>query len=219
MSDEQATQTLYNRQEEEPGIWYARFLLYRNMGHARSLLGAVHREEAEKGRERQSEKVPGSWNRSADRWQWKKRAEQYDADQQSQAEERRRVIAAIEQAEIERIMTSDYALIHKRIEGLNRTAQLVEASFLEKDKETGEEKINFAWVTPDKIREYRGCLDDIAKELGQRVKKTELTGKNGTPLEGQRNSDLSRLTDDELDLLHNLLLRAIERRENGTSTL
>lgn len=178
----EVTQPIYERQPDEPARWYARFLLYRGMGAGRSLLGCVHREEAEKSGEKRSKKVPGSWDDAFERWHWKARAEAYDADQQAQAEERRRVLLEIEQAEIERILTTGYALMHKRIEGLSKMAELVELSFLEKDKETNEAKINFAWVTPDKIREYRGCLDDIAKELGHRIKKSELTGKDGGPL-------------------------------------
>jgi hypothetical protein len=49
-----------------------------------------------------------------------------------------------------------------------------------KDPETG--TYNPKWMNPEKLREWRGCLDDIAKELGERVKKTELTGKGGGPL-------------------------------------
>ena len=86
-----------------------------------------------------------------------------------------------EEQEITRIMTTGYAAVHKRIEALSAMADLIKASFIDEDE--GEKKIKFAWVTPDKIREFRGCMDDIAKELGQRVKKTELTGKDGGPVE------------------------------------
>lgn len=178
----EVTQAIWERQPGEPARWYARFLLYRGMGAGRSLLACFHREEALKSTNKHYNHVPGSWSQACERWNWKARAEAYDADQQAQAEERRRVLLELEQAEIERILTTGYALMHKRIEGLSKMAELVELSFLEKDKETNEAKINFAWVTPDKIREYRGCLDDIAKELGQRIKKSEIAGKDGGPI-------------------------------------
>lgn len=175
----EVTQATYQRQAGEPGLWFARFLLYRNAGPGRTLLGTVHAEEARKSNKKPSKYIPGAWSNACERWNWKARAEQYDANQQAQAEERRRALLELEQAEIERILTTGYALMHKRIEGLAEMADLIKKSFID---ENAEEKINFAWVTPDKIREYRGCLDDIAKELGQRIKKNELTGKDGGPL-------------------------------------
>lgn len=178
----EVTQAIWERQPNEPARWYARFLLYRGMGPDRSLLGCVHREEAQKDSKKRSRGVPGAWSDAFEQWNWKARAEAYDAHKQSEAEERQRTLDAIEQAERERILTTGYAIMEERIKGLDRMARLVEASFLEKDKDTGEDKINFAWVNPDKIREYRGCLDDIAKELGQRIKKSEITGKDGGPI-------------------------------------
>lgn len=180
--DSNVTQAIYERQPGEPARWYARFLLHRNAGPSRTLLGTVHAEQAKTSDKKRSKGIPGSWFEACERWNWKARAEAYDADQQAQAEERRRALLELEQAEIERILTTGYALMHKRIEGLANMAHLIELSLLEKDEKTGEEKIKFAWLTPDKIREYRGCLDDIAKELGQRIKKNELTGKDGGPL-------------------------------------
>lgn len=90
-----------------------------------------------------------------------------------QAERKRREeeLAQAEQAEIERILTTGYAAIHNRVKDLDRMAHLIEQSWHEAPDS---EKIVFQWVTPDKIREWRGCLDDIAKELGQRIKKQEM---------------------------------------------
>ncbi len=75
-----------------------------------------------------------------------------------------------EEAEITKIMTTGYAAIHKRVEALNEFAGIVRKSF--DDPATGE--VNPKWLIPDKIREYRGLLDDIAKETGGRKIKQEV---------------------------------------------
>lgn len=86
---------------------------------------------------------------------------------QSERKRRETELAEAEQAEIQRILTSGYAAIHNRVQDLDRMARLIEQSWHDaEDRET----IIWAWLTPDKLREWRGCLDDIAKELGQRVK-------------------------------------------------
>ena len=174
----EVTQAIYERQPNEPARWYARFLLYRGMGPDRSLLACFHREEATKSHIKPHKTVPGAWKDNAERWNWKARAEQYDADLQAQAEERRRVLLEIEAEEEKRILTSGYALIHKRIEKLTRWIDALDESMV--DPEMG--KINPKWVSSNKVEQLRGCLDDIAKELGHRIKKNELTGKDGGPL-------------------------------------
>ncbi len=50
------------------------------------------------------------------------------------------------------------------------------------------------------VAAYQGVLDDIAKEVGHRVVRRELTGKGGGPLQTQEvPPDFSKLTDGELD--------------------
>lgn len=202
MPDETDVQPIWERLEGEPNNWYARFLLYRNMKATdRSLLAAVNewlvlkkideisalplsaQEKSElfrdiEGQIRAYKNAPGAWRRSAEKYDWKFRAEQYDAHLQAEQEKRQQVLREVEAAEIERIMTTGYAAKHKRIEALASMADLIKLSFLSEE----DNKVNFAWVTPDKIREFRGCMDDIAKELGDRVNKKELTGKDGGPI-------------------------------------
>lgn len=43
--------------------------------------------------------------------------------------------------------------------------------------------VEFERFNQSEIAEYRATLDDIARELGQRITKQELTGKNGGPIE------------------------------------
>ncbi len=204
MLEQDDTKPIYEKLDSEPAKWYARFLIYRNMPATdRSLLATVNEwlvlkkieeiyalklpaEETSnllkdvEGQIRPYKNVPGAWRRGAEKYDWKFRAEQYDAHLQAEQEARAALLREIEAAEIERIMTTGYALKHKRIQGLAEMARQIKKSFREDGKETG--AIIYQWLTPDKVREYRGCLDDIAKELGERVSKKEVTGANGGPL-------------------------------------
>jgi hypothetical protein len=185
--DSQDSQLIYTRLTQEPANWYARFLLYRNMSPVkRSLLGVynLYQSQVQKS-EKKYIHPPGSWNDAFKKYDWQFRAELYDEHQQAEAEARAKILREIEQDEIEKILTEGYALKHKRVSGLARMAEAIEKSFI--DEETQE--INYEWLAAksgaERIREYRGCLDDIAKELGDRQKltKTELTGKDGKPVE------------------------------------
>ena len=52
------------------------------------------------------------------------------------------------------------------------------------------------------IEQFRGVLDDIAKETGGRIKKSEFTGANGSPLMPAPNiylPEVAPLPDDESD--------------------
>ncbi len=190
MPDQDAS-PIYERLADEPSKWFARFLIYRNMGASRrSRLAAANEYlvlehtrktttlQASNGVLKLYKVVPSAWWNASQRWNWKARAEAYDTMLQAKAEENYQKLKEFEAAEIARIMSTGYALKHERIQGLDKMARLVETSFRD---EHG--TMIFQWLTPDKIREYRGCLDDIAKELGDRVSRKELTGKEGGPIE------------------------------------
>ena len=180
MIDTDDTQPIYERLEREPSAAYAKFLIYRGMKPTvRSLVGAYNLYQAQKSPKKPVKTAPGSWKDMCARWDWKFRAEQWDAKLQAEQEARDAALREAEAAEIERIMTTGYAAKHKRVEGLATMAHKVENSML--DPITGE--VNPKWVDPEKVREYRGCLTDIAAELGDRVKKQEHTGKDGGPIE------------------------------------
>ncbi len=74
-----------------------------------------------------------------------------------------------EEAEIQRIMTTGYAAIHERVKALDHQAREMEQPYV---SETGKEY--FLRNSPDHMREWRGLLDDIAKETGGRVKRQEI---------------------------------------------
>lgn len=74
---------VWEREEGEPGNWYARFEVYRLLGPGRTL-EAAYREIGGLGR-------PGhAWRKAAVRWRWRERAEAWDASER----ERVRVIDA-----------------------------------------------------------------------------------------------------------------------------
>lgn len=104
---------------------------------------------------------------------------------QAERKAREEELAAQEQAEIKRITTSGYALIHRRVEALNRLAEKLEQYLSEEDKVWlldvktvgfGEfaERVDLKQFNDALFREYRATFDDISKELGQRVKKQEI---------------------------------------------
>jgi hypothetical protein len=174
---------IYERQAEagESSVWYSRFLLYRNMpAIKRNLLGAarLHQERTAKGAHKPYRTTPGSWRDHAERWQWIERAAAYDDMLHAEAEARAEVLRELEAEEERRILSTGYALKHRRIEKLTQAIQLIDRSFLD-----DEGKIEYRFVSADKIRELRGALDDIAKEMGDRARKTELTGRDGEPVE------------------------------------
>jgi hypothetical protein len=205
-------EALWNKLEQESSLWYSRFLLYRNIKPLeRSYLKAynLYQSQVQNGSNKLYNHIPGTWEKVVSTYRWKERAEAYDAHIQAERERNAAILREMEQAEEQRLLTTGYAKKSKRIEELSSTVDLIKRSF----KDMGTDEIVFQFVTPDKIRELRGCLDDIAKELGERSKKTELTGKVEVQ---QRNPDLATLTNEELDQLHDLLIKASERRENAT---
>jgi phage terminase small subunit len=63
---------------------------------------------------------------------------------------------------------------------------------------TGEDRKFVGYTKKYKIADKKGALDSIAKHLGMFVDRTEITGKDGGPIQVSRISDLS---DDELEKL------------------
>lgn len=170
-------------QERLPGEslkWYARYLKYRDRGPDRTLLGLVKEEYlARTSTIKHNLQVPGAWHSAYARFHWKERAAQHDEYMRELEAARRRILYEIEQAEIERILTTGYAAKHERVCALTKWIDALGESMI--DPETG--AINPKWVSSAKIEQIRGCLDDIAKEVGHRIQKNEITGKDGGPVE------------------------------------
>lgn len=173
---------IYERQAGETAKNFACFLLYRNTSPLeRSMLKSWndYTSKTSKGRKGPYNDTPTAYRKIVHEFQWIERAKAYDDMLRKEQEENASKLRQIEQDEREKILTSGYALLHKRIEALDKMASIIEDTMRDDKK-----NIVAQWVTPDKVREYRGCLDDIAKELGERQKtKLEISGKDGGVIE------------------------------------
>jgi hypothetical protein len=97
-------------------------------------------------------------------------------------------------AEIEsEALRRGFAVKENRVAALDELAQILydellegKRLWLEQIKSIGsgefQQIIDFEEFNEGEIRQFRGLLDDIAKEQGDRKQKTELTGKDGQPL-------------------------------------
>jgi len=63
---------------EEPSLWFGRFTAFCQMGPTRSILECVNQHRDEIGQKR-SNNVPGSWRRRSEEFDWRNRAEAWDA--------------------------------------------------------------------------------------------------------------------------------------------
>jgi hypothetical protein len=123
------------------------------------------------------------------RFDWAGRAGGYDAAVIEQAKNARRAA----------ILEAGLALDYERVAVLSDLAQLLVAQVAERNPEGNQHRL---WVPNVKavgsgpwtqivdierfnaplLSELRGVLDDIAQEVGGRIRKQELTGKNGGPI-------------------------------------
>jgi hypothetical protein len=103
-------------------------------------------------------------------------------------------IKAIIEAKKDSPLKRGLALKENRVELLQQLADIMSKDLIE-DKMTwvvdnvqiigkGDQRklIEFEKFNGAEVRELRGALDDIAKEMGDRVIKNEITGKDGTAL-------------------------------------
>jgi hypothetical protein len=176
----------WDQLEEESALWFGRFRSYLLMGTRRSVNAVFQQEVEENGKDRRNE-AHGSWYDYAKKYQWEERAQAYDT---GWLEEQDAIIAQ----EREIVLRSGYALMHKRIEALNKLADKMVRWADEDDKVwivntktvTGE---NFSQHTEETVFNapmlgmIEKYFDGIAKEKGERVKKQELTGKDGGAME------------------------------------
>ncbi len=85
-----------------------------------------------------------------------------------------------------------------RVGRLIKLAEKIEEDFYENDKlwvtepkQIGAEQVDVERFNAAEVREYRGLLDDIARELGDRRTKIDMTGR----------IDVTKLSDEELERL------------------
>lgn len=184
MTNEQ--QRPYDRLPGEPALWYHRFERFRLMAPVRSI-PKVYREEkqsqnAEKHRKTQKaqpENPDSTWYAMARLWRWEERAAAWDAELDAELEKE---IAA----ERKKVLRSELALQHKRVELLNRKAkQLAEITDTEdqiwlldvKSIGTGPdaERVDLVQFNDAAFKELREYLTDIADEMGERKKQDNST--------------------------------------------
>lgn len=168
----------WEQRPEESAKWFARFERYRLMEPPRSITIVFQQEEVTKNRENPRKKLGGDWYEAAHQFEWEKRAAAWDAEQTA---ERERQI----KAEKERILTTRFALMHKRVEALNALASKLIILTGDEDKVwlkeiktigTGKEakRIETVEFNEGLFREIRGLLADIAAEMGERSKRDKL---------------------------------------------
>jgi len=127
----------------------------------------------------------GEWSRKFD---WVKRAEEWDAQEEQRKTEAYNLA-----------MKNGLALDYERVNSLKRLALFLESQVYEQG-ETG--RYHNVWLPDSKsigfgeyaeivdierfnaglIQQFRGALDDLAKETGGRINKQEIGGVNGGPV-------------------------------------
>jgi hypothetical protein len=116
--------------------------------------------------------------RWSSQWNWAARSRAWDA-------EKARVETEAEKAEIKRVMALRYSTMQGRLDELNAMAEKFSEWFKDETKvwleETEEIQTDNATILKHKIRfnaalidQFRGAMDDSAKETGGRIRKSEL---------------------------------------------
>jgi hypothetical protein len=175
----------WERQSNEPPLWFNRFTEYLHQGTARSLI-AVYRVSVKKRRVKArqgAENVPGAWRTAIKKWQWRERADAFDAHERSRKDE-------LYKAKADEILQSGFALRFARVHELNRLAELLQHELYTEDKRWvpdvkqiggGEyaERVDIVHFNSAVIEQYRNTLEDIAVEMGERVRGLKVSGTLG----------------------------------------
>jgi hypothetical protein len=185
----------WERMDGEPNRWFQRFEIYRLAGPNRTLLGTVNAEKAQRGIQRHAKQPSGAWKRRFEEFNWKARAEAWD----------QYISYKIAAEAEEKALSSGYALRFKRVESLNQLAELLLDELFTEDKRWlpdvkqiggGEfaERVDIVRFNSPLIEQFRKTLDDLAAEMGERVK--GIAAQN-------LNLDLSNLTNEQLERIAN----------------
>ena len=181
MSEEQEAKP-WDKMEGESEIWFRRFDRYRLMYPVRSV-AAVYQAEKEDADTKNHEKsrACGKWYDIAKQWNWEERAQAYDA-YINQEEEQARL----------RILSTGYALQHRRIEVLsNLTQQLLtyvqdeQKVWLLDVKAIGNgplaERVDLVNFNAPLFTTIEKMIKSIAEETGERTKKKDTSTKEMPP--------------------------------------
>lgn len=162
----------------EPDLWFGRFSVYLRLGVKRSVNAVFARQNKEK-QGKTSTKMGPEWCNAAKTWKWEERARAYDKHIFSEQDR-------INAEEKERVIRKRYALMHKRVELLDRlTHKLVRmtndeskiwipeirTTYANGEAISRVEKLEFNGKLFDDIDKY---LAAIAAEMGERIKKKDV---------------------------------------------
>lgn len=165
--------------EQEPDLWYGRFVKYLRLGTKRSV-NAVFKKETPKNTEKPRTVADNDWYDIEKQWKWKERARDYDEYQRAEED---RII----EEERDKVLRSGFALQHKRIELLGKMSRKLIAmtndetkiwipetrtTVIGEDKSQTVEKVVFNAPLFQQIERYQAS---IAAEMGERVKKKDIT--------------------------------------------
>jgi hypothetical protein len=189
-------ETPWSQLKDETPLWFGRFERYRLMWpHS---VPEVYRDEwraerkkTQQGAEKSAKErgidttlevnlpkeAPSKWYQMAKRFKWEERASAWDAAQ----------IAEIEKSvttEKAKVLLTGYAVMYRRVAQLNEQAEQLIAMTKDPDKvwtpdvkSIGSgplaERVDLVQFNAALFHEVRATFDDIAKELGERVKKAE----------------------------------------------
>lgn len=145
---------IWFQRPDEPNRWYDRFARYLAAGASRSIRGVYNAERGGNA----SKAVSASWSQAAQRYEWKRRAEAYDA------------------AERRKIFTHGNALDTERITKLDAVAERMHTKLLAAFDDM---PVNDRFVA-----QYIAVMDMLAKHTGgYAAQRVEHTGKNGGKIE------------------------------------
>ncbi len=153
----------WDQQEGEAHIWFERFSIFRLLGPTRTVPKAYRKWRYDTTQTLPDNKnTAGWWYDEAEKSKWTARAEAWDESQREYVEDR-----ALE------VYNDGLSFAHERVAKLKLIAEKLEKHIL--DAKTTR-------ISPFVIEQYRGILDDIAKERGDRTKETRITGAQGGPI-------------------------------------
>lgn len=177
---------LPERREKESDNAYNALLDYCQMGAGRSLSSLVNRYQTVSKSLPPTKRIT-TLKQWSSRYEWQARTAAYDADIKAEAEEKLKAhrLAVLEEG---------FALDFERVRALKRLAALLESEVYEDEKRWVPDvksigagqyavQVDIVRFNPAIIDQFRGTLDDIAKEVGGRKTKIEATGANGEPLQ------------------------------------
>ncbi len=78
MSEAREEKRPWDQLEGENSLWFGRFTAYRLMGPGRGVLTCLNLERLKEGKEKATQ-TPGAWTKASTEWNWRQRAEAYDA--------------------------------------------------------------------------------------------------------------------------------------------